>query len=192
MTMKQTALLLTLSTCLLLSACQSLSKPVPPTTQAALPAGKIAFHTTGKIGITTHSPTGRTAGSAFYTWAQEDERFTINLTGVLGMGATQIRYDGHTATLTNHETTLTADNPNELLLKATGWHAPIDKLPYWVMGQTADGDTHSIFAGNKLAQSTNGDWTATFDYKYSSQPSRISMTHRDNHKVIMTINHSRP
>lgn len=193
MTMKKITLLSALSTCLLISACQSLPKTTTSVTPTPSPAGKIAFHTTGKIGITTNSPNGRTADSAFYTWAQEDERFTINLTGVLGVGATQIRYDGRTATLTNTQTTLTADSPNELLRKATGWHAPIDKLPHWVMGRTADGDTDSTFDGDRLTQSTNGDWIATFDYKDTSpQPSRISMTHKDSHKVVMTINHSHP
>lgn len=169
-----------------LSACQTAPIISPtPTVQT----DKIAFDITGKIGITTQTPEGRTGASAFYAWRQDDEHFAINLTGVLGVGATQIRYDGHTATLTNAQTTLTASNPNELLLKATGWHAPIDVLPYWIVGQAGKADADSIFDAGKLTQSTNNNWTARFEYK-DARPSRIVMTHADGHRVVMTITHN--
>lgn len=169
-----------------LSACQTapITSPTP-----AVQTDKIAFNITGKIGVTTQTSSGRTGGSAFYVWGQDDGRFTINLTGVLGVGATQIRYDGHAATLTNAQTTLTANSPNELLLKATGWHAPIDILPYWILGRVAKGDVDSIFDDGKLTQSTNDNWTARFEYK-DIRPSRIVMTHTDGHRVVMTVTHN--
>lgn len=170
-----------------LTACQTLHQPAPttPTTQTS----PITFDITGKIGITTQTAEGRSGGSAFYGWKQEGERFAINLTGAFGVGTTQIRYDGTKATLTADKTQINADNPNDLLLKATGWHAPIDKLPHWVMGRVAQGDTDSIFHQGRLTQSKNGDWLAVFDYK-NALPHRISMTHTDGHKVILTINHN--
>lgn len=186
--MKKYALIM--ASVLALTACQSTPKPSSVTTPAPLTT-KISFNITGKIGITTQTTDGKTGGSAFYGWSQDGERFAIDLTGALGVGATQIRYDGKTATLTSDEVSLSADNPNDLLFKATGWHAPIDKLPHWVMGKPADNDTDSVFDdGGKLTQSKNGDWTATFTYQ-NNLPNRISMTHHAGHKAIITINHQK-
>lgn len=182
--MKKHALIM--ASILALTACQTIPKPT--TAPSVAHTEKIAFNITGKIGITTQTADGKTGGSAFYGWTQEDKRFAINLTGVLGVGATQIRYDGVKATLATDKAQIEADNPNDLLFKATGWHAPIDKLPYWVMGKPAQGDTDSVFDNDKLAQSKNGDWLATFDYK-NTLPSRITMTHTDGHKAVITINH---
>lgn len=174
----------------LLNACQSLPKsPSSLITQNI--DEKISFAITGKIGITTQNTNGKQAGSAFYGWTQENERFAIDLTGVLGIGATQIRYDGRTATLISDKGEITADSPEELLFKATGWHAPISQLPHWVMGKSATGDTNTSTNEGKLLQSTNGDWTATFEYpKNSSLPSRLIINHTDGHRVVMTIAHS--
>lgn len=175
----------------LLSACQSTQiTPANIATMQVQTTTPIIFNITGKIGITTTTADGRTGGSAFYAWGQDQERFAIDLTGVLGLGRTQIRYDGQNATLINDQGVLTATNPNDLLLKATGWHAPIDKLPSWVMGRTADGDTDSLFNDQRLIQSKNSNWTATFDYSNQDvRPSRIVMTHADGHRVVMTITH---
>lgn len=170
-----------------LTACQSPQKLSPTPTPVAT-SQSIAFAITGKIGMTTMTVQGKQAGSAFYGWRQEGERFAIDLTGVLGMGATQIRYDGRSATVTNDSGVLTANSPEELLTKATGWHAPISQLPHWIMGRPAPNDTDSAFDGEQLRQSTNGDWTATFEYK-NTLPNRLTITHTDGHRVVMTITH---
>lgn len=194
-----------------LSACQSQSiKPATPTSASMAnssahtvsnPAATIIaiptqnpiatpnFYITGKIGINTITPEGRTATTAFYTWRQEQERFAIELTGVLGMGATHISYNGQTATLTNTHGVLNAPSPSQLLSKATGWQAPIDSLPYWIMGKTAESDSDSRFEDNTLTQSTNGQWTVKFDYTApQTTPSRLIATHVDGHRFVMTIN----
>lgn len=178
--------IITLST--LLTACQSLPKPTIPPAPTATSGDKIAFNITGKIGITTQTPDGRQAGSAFYGWGQDGERFAIDLTGALGMGATSISYDGQHATLTNDKGQISADTPEELLLKATGWHAPISQLPYWVMGKVATGDS-GIFE-DRLIQTTHDEWTADFSYaKNNSLPNHLIITHTDGHRVVMTISH---
>lgn len=171
-----------------LTACQSLPKPATETNTADV----IKFEITGKIGVTSQTPNGTQAGSAFYTWGQEDERFAIDLTGALGIGATAITFDGQVAQLTSEKTgTLQADTPEELLLKATGWQAPISQLPHWILGRASPDDVYSVINDDgKLTQSTNGDWKATFDYdnqKHQHRPSRLTMIHGDGHKVVMTI-----
>lgn len=167
-----------------LTACQSLPKPMPTPDTSDV----IKFEITGKIGVTTQTPNGKQAGSAFYTWGQEDNRFAIDLTGALGIGATAITFNGQVATLTSEKTgVVTADTPEELLLKATGWQAPISQLPYWIIGRVAPDDVDSVVTDGKLMQSTNDDWQAVFEYGKNNRPNRLIMTHVDGHRVVMTI-----
>lgn len=185
------------------SGCQSLK-----TGSAANPSGTMAqgqtseqpqklddFNITGKIGVTTPASdtTGAQGGSAFYAWGQQNERFAIELIGALGIGKTNIEYNGQTATLVSEKTgTLTADDPETLLSKATGWQAPISQMPYWISGQPAPSDsTPQLDDQNRLIGSVNGEWTATFTYQGTETlPSKISATQPQGNKVIMTINHS--
>ena len=155
------------------------TNPVIAATQAVLPAPTIiqSFEINGKIGITTPQQ----AGSAFYTWGQNGNSFAINLAGALNAGQTDISYNGQTATLTNDKGTLTADNPEELLFKATQWQAPISQLPYWIMGQAAPSDTgNQTDAQKRLATANNGDWVAQFAYASDKDrlPNRITGTRK--------------
>lgn len=192
-----TAIGITLS---ILTGCQTIhQKPTVtmPTTavtntqtnpvSTALPATPQRFDINGKIGITTPQQ----AGSAFYTWGQNGQAFSIDLAGALNAGQTQIRYNGQTATLTNDKGTLTADSPEALLFKATKWQAPISQLPYWIMGQPAPSDTNNQSdSQNRLTKASNGDWTAEFGYANTQDklPNRITARHPDGYKVVMTIN----
>lgn len=183
--------LIVLLSVLSLTACQSIKAPptVPLDIGAKLPTKPIVFDITGKMSLITQTtPTQKKATTAFYHWQQDGDRFAIDLTGAFGMGATQIRYDGQTATLTMGNQTLNADNPNELLYKATGLSAPIDKLPHWMVGRAAQGDTDSVFDGGVLTQSKNGDWTAIFEYGKQKTPERLRLSHTDGHKITLLIN----
>lgn len=195
-----------LSSTLLLSAgCQSLQSsqnhnngtPTAPTETLN------NFNITGKIGVTmpintdADSETNTTVqgGSAFYAWGQQDKRFAIELIGALGIGKTNIEYDGKTATLISEKTgTLTADSPETLLQKATGWQAPISQMPYWISGRAAPSDSATqIDAQQRLLSAVNGDWNTSFTYKGQDKlPSKISAVQASGHKVIMTINHLNP
>lgn len=173
-----------------LTACQTLPQPkAVPTPEVATDV--LNFAITGKIGITTQTSDGKRAGSAFYTWSQEKERFAIELTGVLGMGATLISFDGKTAKLVSDKTgEIVADSPEDLLLRATGYQAPISQLPYWIVGKVAPDDVDSVFDDGRLTTSNNHQWSATFEYaKNSTQPNRLTIIHADGHKVVMTITH---
>lgn len=172
-----------------LGACQTLSHHVPAS--AKMVDGLPRFDVTGKIGVSTKTADGVQAGSAFYTWGQADGRFGIELTGALGMGATTITYDGKTAKLISERTgEITADSPETLLFKATGWQAPISQLPFWVVGQTAPNDTASTHDGNRLTHSIHGDWRVDFDYtKKATYPNRLVIHHADGHRVVMSITH---
>lgn len=176
-----------------LTACQSpKSTPIIPTpvlqTVENIPA-KLPqnFSINGKIGLTTPQQ----AGSAFYVWTQQEKRFAIELAGALNAGQTNINYNGSTATLTTNQGEMTADDPEELLFKATGWQAPISQLPYWIMGQLAPSDEQSSFDEvGRLNIAKNTDWTATFSYKNQEKlPQKLNITHPNGYKVVLTINH---
>ena len=202
---KKSALLATLvSGALLSTGCQSIpSSQADATSTPTLQAQKLeSFTINGKIGVTI--PTGPSAssadgsnaskqgGSAFYTWGQEDNRFAIELMGALGIGKTNIEYDGQTATLVSEKTgSLSAEDPEALLQKATGWQAPISQMPYWIFGRPAPSDSApQLDAQNRLIRSVNGDWSASFTYKGNDKlPSKISAVQPQGNKVVMTINH---
>ncbi|MCD6252039.1 MAG: outer membrane lipoprotein LolB [Psychrobacter sp.] len=184
------------------SGCQSLktaSTTNQPTTtvqsqNAVQPQKLESFNITGKIGVTVPAKdnTGAQGGSAFYAWGQENDRFAIELIGALGIGKTNIEYNGQTATLVSEKTgTLTADDPETLLMKATGWQAPISQLPYWVSGRPAPTDSApQLDAQNRLISSVNGDWRASFTYNGADKlPNKITAVQPQGNKVVMTINH---
>ena len=184
------------------SGCQSLktanATSQPTTTiqaqNADQPKKLESFNITGKIGVTTaaNDSTGAQGGSAFYAWGQQNDRFAIELIGALGIGKTNIEYNGQTATLVSEKTgTLTADDPETLLKKATGWQAPISQMPYWVSGRPAPSDSApKLDSQNRLVSSVNGDWSASFTYKGNEKlPNKISAVQPQGNKVVMTINH---
>ena len=181
------------------SGCQSL-KTGSTATQSTTMQGQNApqklesFKITGKIGVTTaaNDTTGTQGGSAFYAWGQESDRFAIELIGALGIGKTNIEYNGQTATLVSEKTgTLTADDPETLLKKATGWQAPISQMPYWISGRPAPSDSApQMDAQNRLISSVNGDWRASFTYSGADKlPNKITAVQPQGNKVVMTINH---
>ena len=181
------------------SGCQSL-KTGSTATQSTTMQGQNApqklesFKITGKIGVTTaaNDTTGTQGGSAFYAWGQENDRFAIELIGALGIGKTNIEYNGQTATLVSEKTgTLTADDPETLLKKATGWQAPISQMPYWISGRPAPSDSApQMDAQNRLISSVNGDWRASFTYSGADKlPNKITAVQPQGNKVVMTINH---
>ncbi|WP_230658493.1 lipoprotein insertase outer membrane protein LolB [Psychrobacter sp. I-STPA10] len=189
-----------------MTGCQTPASMGTPTTTPVLhdiqtPNRLQAFNIRGKIGVIVpqNIEPHAQSGSAFYVWAQDDDRFAIDLTGALGIGHTVIEYNGQTATLVSDKTgTITATSPEELLQQATGWQAPISQLPYWISGSPAPSDSDINFNNNQqLTSATNGEWVASFEYKDTQQvgknlrqlPSTITVQKQDGHKVVMTINH---
>ena len=104
--------------------------------------------------------------AAVTRWVQQQEEFDIELTGILGVGKTQIEGKPGQVTLNSAKTGLiTAATPEELLEKATGWQAPIMHLAYWVQAKPA---TQNAQANkdeqNRLKQLIEDGWTVDFSY----------------------------
>ncbi|ENX34547.1 outer membrane lipoprotein LolB [Acinetobacter colistiniresistens] len=149
------------SSILLLTGCQHLSQPnkvlVSPQVQ-----DENNFSLQGKIGVRTPQQ----SGSAFFTWIQQQQQFDIELTGILGVGKTQIEGRPGQVTLNSAKTGLiTAETPEELLEKATGWQAPIMHLAYWVQAKPATQNAQiSKDENNRLKQLIEDGWTVDFSY----------------------------
>ena len=120
-----------LTTSIALTGCQTY-QPKPVTQPTAQVPNQ--FNLQGKIGVRTPQQ----SGSAFFTWQQQQEHFDIELTGALGIGRTHIQGQTGAVTLNNAKTgDITAQTPEELLEKATGWQAPITHLVDWVQAKPA-------------------------------------------------------
>ncbi|NHC04296.1 outer membrane lipoprotein LolB [Acinetobacter sp. 187] len=120
------------------------------------------FNLQGKIGVKTPQQ----SGSAFFTWQQNQEQYDIELSGILGVGKTQISGQPGQVTLNSAKTgTITAESPEELLERATGWQAPITNLVDWVQAKTtSDTAKTEKDAQNRLAQIIEDGWTVNLSY----------------------------
>lgn len=152
---------------------------VQETPQAQLAILPPNFRATGKLGFSAPQNDGkRTGGSAFYAWAQDGARFAIDVSGALGLGTINIRFDGQTATLTADGKTQTAQSPEALLARATGIAAPIGVLPFWLAGVASPSDTHTQFDANgRLVAAQNDDWL-------------VQITHNGNTKLLLLTDES--
>lgn len=183
-----------------LVGCQQQLPPLPPITSlppveggscvTPPPPMPLVFQLTGKIGVRTPQQ----SGSAFYAWGQQEGRFSIDLSGALGIGKTTIESNGTRFVLQNANTgRLEADQPETLLEQATGWRAPISLLPKWVMGlpdQTSSPATYD--AMQRLQTLTEQGWSVRFDYAddQAVRPSKLVMTQpleNGENRVTLTI-----
>ncbi|MEG0131650.1 MAG: lipoprotein insertase outer membrane protein LolB [Acinetobacter sp.] len=177
------------SSVLLLSGCQHFTQP---TKNIASPQiqDENNFDLQGKIGVRTP----KQSGSAFFTWVQQQDQFDIELTGILGVGKTQIQGKAGEVTLNSAKTGLiTATSPEELLEKATGWQAPITHLAYWVQAKPA---THNAQINkdesHRIKQLIEDGWTVEFSYKdFQTLPNKLilkqALTEDEENRITMII-----
>ena len=169
--------LLVIASNLVLSGCQSLKTP---TIHASMPlptptsSDSRQFTISGKIGVYTSQQNG----SAFYAWTQRGDYFAINLTGALGIGQTNIEGKPGDVTLTSSKTgTIHAATAEELLLKATGWQAPISHLVYWINGNSSDTNAQvSRDLQNRISTISEDGWQAQLSYDgQATMPNRLNI-----------------
>lgn len=161
------------SSLLFLTGCQHLIKSNTTVTAPQL-QDENNFHLQGKIGVRTPQQ----SGSAFFTWTQQQEQFEIELTGILGVGKTQIQGQAGEVTLNSAKTGLiTATTAEELLQKATGWQAPISHLTYWVQAKTATAAASiSLDEHNRYTQLQEDGWMVDFSYQGEQKlPNKLIM-----------------
>ena len=167
--LRHTLLILATASGLTLSGCQTVSKtPIQPTTPPLSTESSTAetvqndFDLQGKIGVKT----SQQSGSAFFNWTQQAEKFEIQLTGILGIGKTIIQGDANQVTLNSAKTgEITANSPEELLERATGWVAPITHIVSWVQARPATSDAQiSKNDAQKISKIQEDGWDVTLSY----------------------------
>ncbi|MGC3819962.1 lipoprotein insertase outer membrane protein LolB [Acinetobacter sp. G11] len=151
---------------LILSGCQQYTQPQAPNV-AQIPEAAKNFNLQGKIGVRTPGQ----SGSAFFTWVQQQDEFDIELSGILGVGKTQISGQPGNVTLNSAKTGLIqADTPEELLQRATGWQAPITHLVDWVQAKPATTQAKiSKDEQNRPIQFLEDGWTVDLSYNEQAQ-----------------------
>ncbi|ATO19818.1 outer membrane lipoprotein LolB [Acinetobacter sp. LoGeW2-3] len=156
---------------LILTGCQQIAQPKQPAT-ASIPTAENEFQLQGKIGVRTPQQ----SGSAFFTWAQQQEQFDIELTGILGVGKTQISGQPGQVSLNSAKTGLIkAATPEELLQRATGWQAPITHLVDWVQARPATTNAQlQKDDTQRISQIIEDGWTVDLSYADQARlPNRL-------------------
>ena len=160
------SLILMATSTLVLTGCQRYTQPQAPSVSEA-PAAANNFSLQGKIGVKTPGQ----SGSAFFTWVQQQDEFDIELSGILGVGKTQISGTPGQVTLNSAKTGLIqAATPEELLQRATGWQAPITHLVDWVQAKPATTQAKISKDGqNRPIQFVEDGWTVDLSYNDQAQ-----------------------
>lgn len=160
------SLILMATSTLVLTGCQRYTQPQAPSI-SQVPAAANNFSLQGKIGVKTPGQ----SGSAFFTWVQQQDEFDIELSGILGVGKTQISGTPGQVTLNSAKTGLIqAATPEELLQRATGWQAPITHLVDWVQAKPATTQAKISKDGqNRPIQFVEDGWTVDLSYNDQAQ-----------------------
>ncbi len=147
-----------------LSACQSIQ--TQPQVSKPSAQGLNQFNLQGKIGVKTPQQ----SGSAFFTWQQNQEQFDIELSGILGVGKTQIKGQPGQVTLNSAKTGLvTAESPEDLLEQATGWRTPITNLVHWVQAKPASLKAElKKDQQQRIEQIVEDGWTVNLSYNQTA------------------------
>ena len=155
------------------TGCQQVKKPIQPTQTLAAPSDDQTtqkpsnqFNLSGKIGVKTPQQ----SGSAFYTWAQDQDNFDIQLSGILGIGKTIIEGRPGQVTLNSSKTgEITAETPEELLEQATGWVAPITHIIDWVQARPASKEAKiQKDTAQRISQIDEDGWIVDLTYNESA------------------------
>ena len=160
------SLILIATSTLVLTGCQRYTQPQAPSVSQT-PEAANNFSLQGKIGVKTPGQ----SGSAFFTWVQQQDEFDIELSGILGVGKTQISGTPGQVTLNSAKTGLIqAATPEELLERATGWQAPITHLVDWVQAKPATTQAKISKDGqNRPIQFVEDGWTVDLSYNDQAQ-----------------------
>lgn len=75
--------------------------------------------------------------SAFFSWTQIGEDYTIHLYGPLGQGSVYLYKEGNQFRIESKDINEEAGSPEELLLRTTGLHLPVSNLAFWLRGLPA-------------------------------------------------------
>jgi outer membrane lipoprotein LolB len=185
-----------MSAMVLVSACATLSKDKPAAAElerqwAAHRQELGQFQSwviAGRLGIQTPDEGWHVS----FQWRQGDaDLYHITLSGPLGQesaelqgttqGVTLLLADGHS---------VTAKDPDELLLRNLGWRLPVKGLYYWVRGLPVPGaaETHGLDGHGRLQWLEQSGWRIAYrrygDFSGNAFPTKIFL---DNARVKVRL-----
>ena len=150
------------------------------------------FKADGKIALRT----SERSESASMVWIQSGDSSYINLSGPLGTGATNLRSDGKTVTITRNGETQSYDADNYETLDQFG--IPVGTVGYWARGIPDPSlaiDALSV-EGNLLRSLAQSGWTITYTrydhFGNFTLPTRIQMAKGDSQVRIFLYDWSLP
>lgn len=107
------------------------------------------WQVTGKLGVRIPGDNG----SANLRWRQENNAYSIDLSGPLGSGRIAISgVPGQVSMRQGGEEPLTAPTAEELIFYSTGWTIPVAQLVYWVRALPAPDQKVMRREQNELGQ----------------------------------------
>jgi outer membrane lipoprotein LolB len=122
--------------------CATVAPPAPPSAPSESSQRAWELRQAQLLPLNSWDLRGRVAlrsahdgGQASLHWVRAADQQVIDLRGPLGRGLVRLSQDAQGATLLDdNQRTYTAGNAEALLFETTGWHIPLDGLPYWVRG----------------------------------------------------------
>lgn len=135
---------------------------------------------------------GDQAETANLAWQQRGQQTLLQLSGPLGLQATEIRSDGKQLLIRHDDEVERFDISSPDTLQAqTGWDLPLQALPYWLKGIPAPHSpaTALVLRDNLLHELEQDGWRVQYD-RYSEfgshvLPTRLSIERRDTRARIV-------
>lgn len=187
MMLRSLLLAATLAAGSLLTACTT--APTAPLAAADRldPATLQNWSAEGKLGLKFKDK----GGSLYFTWAETEAGFTLDLSGPLGQGQTRLAGKSGLVTLDNSSTGhVEAETPEAVMQQTMGWQAPVSYLRFWLRGLPATTQAElQRGAGGELTQIREDGWQADIE-RYSDAghyhlPSKLVITGPDTRIIVV-------
>lgn len=141
----------------------------PPHAQRQAWAQSMPFWTQrGSLQIVTKHQKWR----AHWVWRQRRDRYTILVSGPLGMGSVRIDGEPGNVVLRQGRQHWEATSAEQLMQQQLGWHLPISQLRYWLWGTGMPGVANyrqRFDAFSQLQEVHAGGWRVHISGYYCSQ-----------------------
>lgn len=121
------------------------------------------FRVNGNLAI--HETTGHGANASF-SWEQNYPNYQLNFFGPLGTQSAVLTGNSERVSLTTHQHTYHAQNPEKLLHDQLGLNLPVSQFYYWLRGLPAPQSryTSNLDAYNHIMQLRQSGWRVVYQH----------------------------
>lgn len=106
------------------------------------------------------------SGSASLFWEQDGPRYSLKIIGPFGRGGLVVEgAPGEVTMRTGEGETYTAQSPEELIWRQTGWYIPVSDLRHWILGLPAEAHAREDYRLDKYGRITHldsGQWSVEY------------------------------